>query len=337
MTLSDQEGAFHLSTRDMSAAERLPALRKVFEELVHLNFEVQPDQPIDAEMTVHAMPRFRRTRMVSSLSVAVTRPASMLADGDDSVCLILNTGGRLAISQRGQEAVANVGDGLLLLYQEPAFLQFSEMSYLAVRVPFAELAALARNLDALRGLRIPRDTEALCLLRAYLASLPARIEDAQLSRHAATHVYDLIALAIGATCEGRQLASQRSLRVARLESIKADLRRDTTVKLDQLAARQGISPRYVQMLFEDVGTSFSAFVLDHRLETVRGMLASPRYASWLITAIALEAGFGDLSYFNRQFKKRYGLTPSDLRMQINSDWNSLSGMIQQRKHQGMKT
>jgi AraC-like DNA-binding protein len=32
-----------------------------------------------------------------------------------------------------------------------------------------------------------------------------------------------------------------------------------------------------------------------------------------ITAIAFDAGFGDLSYFNRTFRRRYGATPSDIR------------------------
>jgi AraC-like DNA-binding protein len=45
------------------------------------------------------------------------------------------------------------------------------------------------------------------------------------------------------------------------------------------------------------------------------MLTSPRYATWSVTAIALEAGFGDLSYFNRRFKRRYQMTPSDQRAQ----------------------
>jgi AraC-like DNA-binding protein len=46
---------------------------------------------------------------------------------------------------------------------------------------------------------------------------------------------------------------------------------------------------------------------------------SPRYATWSIVAIALEAGFGDLSHFNRPFKQRYLTTPSDLRAHPRDD------------------
>jgi AraC-like DNA-binding protein len=43
------------------------------------------------------------------------------------------------------------------------------------------------------------------------------------------------------------------------------------------------------------------------------MLTSPSHAGWTVSAIALAAGFGDLSHFNRSFRKRYGATPSDVR------------------------
>jgi len=81
-------------------------------------------------------------------------------------------------------------------------------------------------------------------------------------------VYDLMALAIGATDEGREMANKRSVRAARLESIKADLNQNATLHLDQLASRQRISARYVQMLFEEQGTTFSDFVLERRLDSV---------------------------------------------------------------------
>ena len=177
----------------------------------------------------------------------------------------------------------------------------------------APSAVQIANLAA--ALRIPGDIEALSLLRTYVANLPARVADPQLGRLSATHIYDLISLAIGATDEGRERAKQRGLRAARIEAITADLIQNAVLSIDQLAARQGISPRYVQMLFEETGTTFSEFALERRLDVARSMLTSPRHATWSVATIALEAGFGDLSYFNRCFKRRYLMTLSELRAQ----------------------
>lgn len=43
------------------------------------------------------------------------------------------------------------------------------------------------------------------------------------------------------------------------------------------------------------------------------MLCDPRYVGWTVSAIAFEAGFGDVSYFNRRFRRRYGGSPTDVR------------------------
>lgn len=85
--------------------------------------------------------------------------------------------------------------------------------------------------------------------------------------------------------------------------------------IEQVAARQGVSTRYVQMLFEGEGNSFTAFTLGLKLDAARAMLASPRFQSWSVTDIAFEAGFGDLSYFNRCFRRRFDMTPSGYRQQ----------------------
>jgi AraC-like DNA-binding protein len=80
-----------------------------------------------------------------------------------------------------------------------------------------------------------------------------------------------------------------------------------------VAARHGISPVYVRKLFEGEGSSFSEFVLAERLARVHRILSDPRMSARPIGAIAIEAGFGDLSYFNRAFRRRYGAAPSDVR------------------------
>ena len=77
--------------------------------------------------------------------------------------------------------------------------------------------------------------------------------------------------------------------------------------------RQRVSPRYVQMLFEQEGTTFSQYVVGQRLVRAYRMLTSPLFADWSITSLAFDAGFGDLSYFNRAFRRCYGGTPSEIR------------------------
>jgi AraC-like DNA-binding protein len=67
------------------------------------------------------------------------------------------------------------------------------------------------------------------------------------------------------------------------------------------------------MLFEAEGVTFSEFVLSRRLTRAHRMLSDSRHAHLTISALAFECGFGDLSYFNRVFRRLYGATPSDVR------------------------
>ncbi len=47
-------------------------------------------------------------------------PAPKLADGEDTICLMMKTGGHSAVTQGRREGVPRVGDGVLLVYREPA-------------------------------------------------------------------------------------------------------------------------------------------------------------------------------------------------------------------------
>jgi AraC-like DNA-binding protein len=53
------------------------------------------------------------------------------------------------------------------------------------------------------------------------------------------------------------------------------------------------------------------------------MLTNGRWAGVGIAAIAYDAGFGDLSYFNRAFKRHYGATPSEVRDAIEAGASNL--------------
>jgi AraC-like DNA-binding protein len=50
-----------------------------------------------------------------------------------------------------------------------------------------------------------------------------------------------------------------------------------------------------------------------RLAVAHRLLSDRRLAHRSITSIAFDAGFADLSYFDRAFRRRYGATPSEVR------------------------
>jgi AraC-like DNA-binding protein len=71
-------------------------------------------------------------------------------------------------------------------------------------------------------------------------------------------------------------AKNGGLRAARLHAIKADILNGLNrhhLSLVGLAARHRVNPRYMQMLFESEGTTFSRFLLDQRLARAHRMLS----------------------------------------------------------------
>jgi AraC-like DNA-binding protein len=182
----------------------------------------------------------------------------------------------------------------------------------------AKLAPLVSDLDAALATVIPGNVEAVRLLSRYVESLgdDIALSSPELRRVAVSHVYDLAALALGAARDAAAISHERGVRAARLEAIKADIAAHASKALfsiDEVALRHGVSPRYIRRLFEGTGTTFTEFALEQRLLQAYRMLTDPRYDRYPIGSIAFEVGFGDLSYFNRSFRQKFGATPSDVR------------------------
>jgi AraC-like DNA-binding protein len=297
--------------------DRVPFWREVFgRQIVHVDIEPLSDDGFEAEAKLRPLPGLRSVSFVNSAARFV-RPPKLVADGDDALAVLMNLGGTLTASQLDREVSLRPGDAALLLHAEPSTVTHSQVHYLGLLVPRAALVSLVADVEDAAMRLIPRDNEALRLLAGYWKTVQEeRVLAPDLRDLVVTHVHDLVALVIGATRDVAAIAADRGVRAARLAVVKADIvehlaRRDLT--LVALAARQRITPRYVQKLFEREGITFSEFVLDQRLARAHRMLIDRRHTDWTISAIAFASGFGDLSYFNRVFRRRYGETPSDKR------------------------
>jgi AraC-like DNA-binding protein len=248
-------------------------------------------------------------------------------DASDDLFLGVNlAGGSVAIQGR-REATLREGDAIIVTDAAGPFTltRPTSVRFVGVRVPRRAVAPLIIEGDSAAMRLIPRGTEAVTLMTRYVgAMLDAEVlSSREVCRAVVSHLHDLVALSVGATRDGAVMARARGARAARLQAIKADITSnlvDEKLAVATVAARHGVTPRYVHKLFEDEGVTYTHFVLQHRLDRALRMLRDPRCAARCISDIAYDVGFGDLSYFNRVFRRRYDATPSEIRNTRPGDW-----------------
>ena len=89
------------------------------------------------------------------------------------------------------------------------------------------------------------------------------------------------------------------------------LYRDPDLSLGSLAQHVGLPPNTVSHLLNaGIGQTFTDWVNHYRVAEVERRLRTPAAQRYTVLALALEAGFNSKTTFNRVFKERNGLTPS---------------------------
>ena len=240
----------------------------------------------------------------------------VLATNDDRYCLVRNTGSSDSrVTHRGREFVMRPGSMALLKLDEPFFAAdgINEKRFTNVHLPMATLKAMVSGVDVGRelapggALSLAMDYSDLLLRHA------SAVDEAGFA--IAGHLMDLAALGLGACSDVGLAAKRRGLRAVRLQAVLMILeRRFTDFSAQKLAAAAGLSERYVNELLYEAGASFTTRLLELRLRKAADMLAHP--GERRISDIAFACGFNELSYFNRCFRRRFGLTPTAARGRV---------------------
>ncbi len=283
-----------------------------------VSFRPIPDQVCDIDFALRKLPDLGLlSGTVRGVRHEHARRDS--GDGDDDFSFHMNLSGLSLLTGERGETTLRDGDAMLLSYSVSRVISRPDLvDHRVIRLPRAMLSSLVPNIDDAVLCRIPRGTGMLRLLRSYVDAVfddPA-LSVPQTRRLMVAQLCDLVAVTLGATRDAIAVAQGRGIRAARLRAIKGDIETNLAngdLSPGAVAKRQQISDSYIRKLFESEGTSFSHFVLGRRLDRARRMFTDPRWADRSVASIAFDAGFGDLSYFNRSFKRRYGATPSEVR------------------------
>ncbi|MFT4117591.1 AraC family transcriptional regulator [Bradyrhizobium sp.] len=319
MSGKDDFSILSVSTDDIPECERVSLLREFYcRGVLKAEVEARDGKPFAASLTSHSLPE-AQVLIGGLFGARVVRTKQLVADGDDSLGLVVNRSGVVGISGRGHDLQLHPGDAVLMSAEDVStFERFSLGNSLSLRVPRRVLAPMIVDVDDAVMRIMPESAPGLRLLVDYAMTVVRQKAFAvpALRQIGVGHLHDLLALVLGATEEVQELAGRRGVRAARLQKAKffiASNCRRQDLSVATAAQELGVTTRYLQRLFETDGRTFSSFLIDQRLKRAHRMLREPEFAERPVSSIAYDVGFGDLSYFNRCFRRAYGATPSGVR------------------------
>ncbi len=113
--------------------------------------------------------------------------------------------------------------------------------------------------------------------------------------------------------EGDMPAAEGSVQKARLRSVQQWIEMHVSepdLSLERVATANGMSLRYLHLLFRNCDMSASEWIWNRRLQLAYDRISRGDGAS--ITAIAYDHGFNSSSHFSTMFRRKYGVSPRDI-------------------------
>lgn len=287
---------------------------------MRLNADPVADQPFQGRLEIAVGDDVAIGTIYGTVKTIARSAREIAAENTDNVVLLCNSGThRICVEQKGVTIDLDAGDSVLIEQYTPSWIRFEHAScnLLAVQAPRTSVAARLPELNDRFLLRVPGRSTAMALLSAYVSVLLSRQEAGRASvlQFASKHIADFIAAAVE-VADTHASQDQDGLRAGRVAAIYRELEQHAAkadFSLPALGQRLGITPRYVQRLLAEMGTSFTQEVTRRRLNRARDMIVSSRYRRLNVTDIALECGFSSVSHFHRLFQREFGTTPGSLR------------------------
>lgn len=247
------------------------------------------------------------------------RTRGLLSDGCDDFVLITALAGEVLTVQRGRTVELRSTQMCLLTLDHVGECGLSNGGrYTALRIPRRDLLDICRETEDKLSRPLMTSPGLRDAVTGYFALCTGTAASADgITQHAmARHMTELVGLLLRSDSDETPPALSDGHGAARLRLIQAQILQrlgEGDLTIGSVAGRTGLTPKQVQRLFGTTGVTFSEFVLEQRLLLACRMLSAADGQRAKIGSVALDSGFGDLSYFNRSFRKRFGITPSEWR------------------------
>jgi len=263
--------------------------------------------------------RLRRWRLRDCELVVPSSSPARIAGGEEGTPATFNLqvqhAGRSTATVAGRTCELAEGDFMLFDSTQPTRLEFAEPTLaLVLRLPLACVERHAPQLKAVVGRRVRGDAGPGALFSTLIRKWWTQLEAGETGAGAALDevMWPLLGLAYAGDRADVPDPRPRDERRRALLTLVEQHLCDPALDVHRIAQRMGVSPRYVQMLFAEIGTTPTAYIQRQRLD-----LAGHRFeregARCSVTTVAFDVGFNDLSSFCRAFRRRFAVAPREYR------------------------
>lgn len=244
------------------------------------------------------------------------RTRQLVKDAQDDLMLFTADGETIIQSPGHDDVILAPGDAALISQaREHRLVSPKPVHIRTLAVPHRDIARMLPRIGSAPLLTLQRNTPMLSLLDGYGRLLEGDpLAGAASQQLAARQLQEMLAVTLGQSSGFTAWTDDQSLSEVRLRTLRADISahlKSRPLRLDWLAARQGVTARTLQRLLSERGTSFQEELRKARLHAARTMLQDPRNARMSVTAVAYECGFSETSVLTRAFKLAFGMTPGE--------------------------
>ena len=255
---------------------------------------------------------------VSAHGHSVARTEREIATVEDpSIMVFFQLTGRSVFQQEGMAAAPlRPGDYTVTTTDTPYVWHHSpgDFAIFSMRFPESFIEVPGRALRSVTGQTLSSSTPLGRHVSPFVSSIArdAELLRGPLGARVARNLIDLMATGVAELVQRQENERPAPLLTVVTKYIDRNLA-DPSLSASAVAAGCHISARYLQMLFQEQGTTVTDFIRGRRLALCRQDLADPALRATPIGEIARLRGYPDQTYFARLFRRAYDVSPREWR------------------------
>jgi AraC family transcriptional activator of tynA and feaB len=320
-------GVSNYCTQDIKENRQLEYWNEVIcKEFTQLQCETQNTSAYRGELTTWDLNSVQMSKVCAEPSGVYHSRSLVSKSPEDLYLMHVQIEGESTNTQAGREAHLKPGDFTICSSTSPYALIFDKpIEMLVVRIPTSLMNQhFSATAEEILARRISGEDQLGSVIYSLLMRLwlnKDNIDIPSQNANICNSILSLLAVQLDMITP-KGVIAESSVRAAHVQRIKMHIERHLSnpeLSPSSVAHANGVSPRYLRLLFETEGVTCSRYIANRRLEEIARDLSNPMSHRTKITQIAYRWGFNNPSHFSRVFREHFGSSAQNFRRARLSD------------------